>query len=300
VRRPVRAAGVVGPRDEWDLSFKVGGVIARVAVREGEAIRKGQFLALLDATEVEAGARQTKAGLVKAERDLERAKTLRASEAVPKLVGDDAETAVAVARAALDGALFNLRRTVLVAPDDGWVDARMAEPGEVVSAGRPVLHVSGRGRGFVLRAQVPERDVLDLSVGDAATVSIDARPGTEIPGRIVELGRSASRGTGTFQVVVGLEPPQHLGLLAGLTAKVAIERMVPAGATVPLAAVQEGDGELGAVFAVENDHARRVPVRIAFLQGALAVLETDLAGVERVITEGAARVADGDRVQLLP
>jgi RND family efflux transporter MFP subunit len=301
VARPVRAAGTLAAKDEWDLSFKVGGVVARMEVREGDPIRRGQLLALLDSTEVEAGVRQAREALAKAERDRDRVQVLRASEAIPKLAGDDAQTVVAVARATLDAAAFNLRNAALFAPDDGWVDKKLAEKGEVVGPGRPVLHVSGRGRGLVVRANLVDRDILGLSPGDAATVTVDALPGVEIPGRVTELARSASRGTGTFLVEIALDAARSpRELLAGLTAKVAIERTVEAGATVPLVAVQDGDGARGAVFVLEGERARRVPVRIAFLKGAMAVLESDLTGADHVVTEGATRLADGARVHLVP
>jgi RND family efflux transporter MFP subunit len=297
--RPVRAAGVVAARDEWDLAFKVGGVVARVHVREGDRIRKGQVLASLDATEIAAGVRQAREAATKAERDVARARTLRAADAIAVATAEDAETGAAVARAALASAEFNLRNAVLVAPDDGWVDRRAADPGEVVAPGQPVLHVAGGGRGFVVRANLPDRDVLGLRPGAPARVTLDARPETPLSARVTEIARSASRGTGTYEIELRLEPgPDAPPLLAGLTAKIALARTVDAGGAVPLAAVQEGDGASGAVYVVEGDRARRVPVRIAFLQEGRAVLAGGLDGVGEVIAEGV-RVADGSRVRVV-
>jgi RND family efflux transporter MFP subunit len=301
VDRPVRAAGVVAARDERDLAFKAGGVVARVAVREGERVRRGQVLAALDATQVAAGARQAREALAKAERDLDRARALRAADVVPPAALEDAETGTRVARAAADAADFEVRTATLVAPDDGWVDRRLVEPGEIVSPGRPIVRVSGRSGGFVVRASLADRDALGLAPGVAATVTLDARPGEPIPGRVSEIARSAARGTGTYAVEIRLDPARAPGdLLSGLTAKVEIERTVPADATVPLAAVQEADGGSGAVFVVEGDRARRVPVRIAFLQGDRAVLSRGPDGRGPVVTEGASRLTDGARVRLVP
>jgi RND family efflux transporter MFP subunit len=302
VERPLRAAGMVSAKDEWDLSFQVGGRLAEVAVHDGEPVRRGQVLARLDATELAAGVAQARAALAKAERDRERARALRASEAIARAEADDAETAAEVARARLDAAAFTLRSATLLARDDGWVDRRLAEPGEVVAPGRPVLHVSGRSRGFVVRASLPERDVLGLAPGDAATVRLDAAPGeAAIPGRVSEIARSASRGTGTYPVEIRLDPSRApRTLLAGLTAKVEITRTVQVAAAVPLAAVLEGDGDRGVVFLADGDRARRVPVRIAFLQGERAVLAAGLDRSARVITEGAARLADGARIRAVP
>ena len=150
-------------------------------------------------------------------------------------------------------------------------------------------------------ASLPERDVLGLAPGDAATVKLDAAPGEAIPGRVSEMARSAARGTGTYPVEIRLDPSRApRTLLAGLTAKVEITRTVEAAAAVPLAAVLEADGDRGVVFLAEGDRARRVPVRIAFLQGERAVLAAGLDGAARVITEGAARLADGARIRAVP
>lgn len=301
VERPVRAAGVVAARDERDLAFKVGGVVARVEVREGERVRRGQVLAALDATQVAAGARQAREALAKAERDLDRARTLRAADAVSPAALEDAETGARVARAAADAAEFEVRTATLVSPDDGWVDRRLVEPGEIVAPGRPILRVSGRSGGFVVRASLPDRDVLGLAAGDAATVTLDARPGEPIPGRVSDVARSATRGTGTYGVEIRLDAARTpADLLSGLTAKVEIARTVAVDAAVPLAALRDADGATGSVFVVDGERARRVPVRIAFLYGDLAVLSRGPAGHDAVVTEGAARLADGARVRLVP
>lgn len=298
IPHPIRAAGAVATKDGWDLAFKVGGLLARVEVREGERVARGQVLARLDPTELSAGVRQAREGLEKARRDAERVATLVAGDAAPRIAAEDTRTARAIAEAQLAAAEFNLRHATLVAPDDGWVDLRLVEPGEVVAPGRPVLRVSGVGGGFVVRAALADRDVLDLRVGTPATVTLDAAPGRPLAGRVTEIARSAARGTGTYQVEVALDAPRGVALLSGLTAKVEIARNVAAQGAVPLAAVVDGDGEDGSVFVVEQGVARRVPVRIALLSGDRAVLAEGIAGVREVVTDGAPRLTDGAIVQV--
>jgi RND family efflux transporter MFP subunit len=299
VERPVRAAGLVATKDQWDLAFKVGGVLARVEVHEGQRVAKGQVLAGLDPTELAAGVRQAREGLGKARRDAARLAHLVASETAPRIAAEDTRTAEAVAEAQLAAAEFNLRHATLVAPDDGWIDHRLAEPGEVVAPGRPIVHLSGRGRGFVVRAALADRDVLGLAPETRAAVTLDAAPGRALSGRVTEVARAAGRGTGTFLVEIALDPAPGISLHSGLTAKVEIARAVPAAGAVPLGAVVDGDGEQGAVFTVTDGVARRVPVRIAFLQGDRAVLAGGLEGIGRVVSDGAPRLADGTRVKVV-
>ncbi len=298
--RPVHAAGKVAAKDERELSFKVGGIVARVEARQGVEVRRGQVLAALDTTELEASVRQAREAAVKARRDRDRARRLREGGSIALAQAEDAETSANVAEAALRAAEFNLRNGVLVAPDDGWVDRRMVEPGETVSPGRPVLRVSGRSRGFVVRASLPERDVLGLSVGDRAVARLDARPEEALPCRLAEIARSPDLGTGTYQIELRVDPARAAGLLSGLGAKLEIPRSVEAAGAVPLASLQEGDGERGAVYVVDGGRARRVPVRVAFLEGERAVLSSGVEGVERVVSDGAAHIADGAAVRVVP
>jgi RND family efflux transporter MFP subunit len=299
VDRPIRAAGLLAARSEWDLAFKVGGVLARVHVREGERVRAGQLLAELDPTELVAGVAQAREVSTKARRDAARVEQLAATEVAPRVAADDARTGVAVAEATLAAAEFNLRHARIVAPDDGWIDRRAAEPGEVVGPGRPVFHLSG-GRGQVVRADLAERDAVGLAAGAPAVVVLDSRPGVELPGRVTEIAHAASRGTGTWQVEITVDGAAGAPLLAGLTAKVRIPRAVPAAGSVPLAAVVGGDGAIGAVFAVDAGRARRVPVAIAFLDGERAVLSRGVERLAAVVTDGADRLTDGAAVRVTP
>ena len=301
VTRTVRAAGSVAARDTWLLAFATAGLVGEVRVREGQAVRKGDLLASLDPTPLAAQARQAHEALAKAARDRDRARDLAAQEVAPATAAQDAQTGFEVAAAAARAADFALARARLVARDDGWVDRRLAEPGEVVGAGQPVLAVSGRGGGFVVRAGLAERDVLGLTVGTPATVILDARPGESLPATVSEVARSPSPSTGTYEIEVRLDPASApRDLLAGLTAKVELTRAAPSAGAVPLAALLDGDGAQGAVFTLDGNRARRVPVRIAFLQGDVAVLASGLEDVERVVLDGASRLTDGATVHVAP
>jgi hypothetical protein len=116
---------------------------------------------------------------------------------------------------------------------------------------------------------------------------------------VKEVARTAAHGTGTFDVEVRLDPRRApADLRSGLTARVTIPRLAPVAGAVPLAAVQDADGDRGVVYAVEGGRARRVPVRIAFLQGDRAALSDGLDGLDAVVVEGAHRLADGAAVAL--
>jgi multidrug efflux system membrane fusion protein len=301
VARSVRGTGVVRFKSEVDLAFKVGGVVTQVLVDEGARVKQGQLLARLDPTEVGAALRSTEEAVAKAERDLARVERLHAAGALPVVQRDDAETALRLARAAHDAAAFNAQRSAVIAPEDGRIERRRIDVGEVVAPGAPVFHLSGRSRGAVVRLALVDRDALAVREQDAAQVRLDARPeGPPLLGHVAQIATTATPGAGTFDVEIKLDAPPD-GLLSGLTAKVELTRPCPGLVALPTAALVDGRGDRASVFVVEGGKARRVGVRVAFFQGVSALVEGGpLDGAAHVVETGAAQLEDGVAVRIVP
>lgn len=300
IAHPVRGTGTVRLKSEADLSFKVGGVISAMLVEEGANVKKGQILARLDPTEVESSLRQAKEGAVKADRDLDRVKRLYDTGALPVAAFDDAKTSSEMAHASVTSASFNASRSAIVAPDDGRIDRRLAESGEIAAPGRPIFHLSGRSRGAVVRIGLTDRDVLRVKEGDAATVTLDARPDPVLSGTISQIATVAAPGSGTFDVEIRLEGAPA-DLLSGLTAKVSIAHDEPAAAIVPVGALIDGRGSDAAVLVVEGNRLKKVPVKVAFLSGDRAALSAfPLPPHTSVVEAGIGQVAADSIVRVLP
>ena len=296
VSQPIRGTGTVSARTQLDLGFLVGGKVAWVGPHVGARVHKGDVIARLDATTYDADEARANLALEKANRDFGRANTLHSVGGLPARDVEDATTARDVATETLRSAKFARAHAVLIAPDDGTVDVRLVEPGAVVASGQPLFRLSSQTRGAVVRVSVTDHDVVNLNIGSHATVTLDA-DGTKYDGAISEIATTASPGSGTFIVEVKLSNVER-ALPSGLTAKVAIDRMVSAGARVPLEAVVDGNGRDAAVWTVERGVTKRIAVHIAFLAGAEALLVEQLPGVDAVITDGALSVGEGVSVEV--
>lgn len=298
---PVRATGLVAGKSEVRLSFKVAGVVDRVLVDEGARARKGEILATLRQDDAASQALQASRSAEKAERDLDRAQRLHA-EGVGSLERlQDAKTALDVARAALTMARFNQEHASILAPDDGVVLARLAEPSEMVQAGTPVLQFKSADPGWIVRVGLADRDVVRVRLGDRAAVRTSAVPDRELVGTVSQIAAAASPATGTFDVEIALPDPTA-PLLSGMHARVEIEPSVRETVYfVPIDAFLEGDGDAGAVYVIDETSTavRRVPVRVAFLRGGEIALREGVDDVARVVTDGAAYLRDGARVRVL-
>ena len=301
--RPIVATGTVAPVDEIALGFRIGGVIARIAVDAGDSVRVGRTLASLDLREINAALAKARSGAAKAERDLARARRLYADSVVTLAQLQDAETAAEVARADLEAAAFNRRYAVIVAPATGVVLRRAAEPAENIAPGATVLVVGsgGAGRGKVLEVGLADRDAVAVRKGDPALARFDALPGRDFAGRITRIGAAADPVTGTYEVEIALDDAGPLA--AGLVGRIEIHPARRAPATlVPIEAVLEADGAEATVFALSADGARaeRRRVTIAFMAGSRVAVTGGLEGASRVLTDGAAYLDDGAAVRVAP
>lgn len=294
--------GLIASEREMRLSFKTGGIIRRVAVREGDVVRKGQLLAELELAEVGAQAEQADQAAAKAERDLERGERLHADQVISLETLQNLQTQAAVARAGRKAARFNLGYSSIVAPRDGRVLRRLAEEREFIPPGQPVVVLGSAARGHVVRTGLADREIVRVALGDIAEVRLDAYPDRVFAATVSEVAAAADPRNGLFPVEVRIAPEAGVVLATGLVAKVDI---VPAASRrstlthIPIAALIEGRGDQASVFVLDGAVARKRAVTVAFFNDERVALTTGLKPDERVITEGALYLQDGDRVRIV-
>jgi RND family efflux transporter MFP subunit len=305
VANQVRAVGVLAPRDEIRLAFKVGGVVDAVAVDAGDSVRKGQLLAVLKRQEIDAAVAQAAEGAEKARRDLDRARRLRADEVATEEQVQDLTTAYKVAQSSLETARFNARFARIESPADGLVLQRLVEKDELVQGGQPVLVVGSTSSGWVVRTSLADRDIVRVRNGDVAEVRFDAFPGQAFAGKVTRVAAAADPATGTFEVEIEVQP-DGVRFVRGLVAKVSLGLEQQAGAAaqstmIPLTALVEADGASGTVYVLDasGNAARRRHVSVGEIVGDRVVVHAGLEPGQRVITEGAAWLSDGHAVRVV-
>lgn len=299
VNRNIERPGVLLRKSSAELSFKIGGLVQSVLVDTGSRVRRGQVLATLNATEASALEQQARHLAEKATRDLTRMRELNEAGSAPRIELQNATTQSALADAVLSNANYQSYHTKLYAPDDGVIDLRTIEVGEMVAPSRVAFRMSGEGRGAVIRVAVTDRDLLAMNVGDPASVTLDALPEKTLRGTISTLATVASPGTGMFDVEVLLDKAGIQRLPSGLTARVSFAMTMHPVATVPVTALVDGSGSEAAVFVVANGHAQRIPVLVSFLYGDRAALARGLEDAESVVGVGSAQLTDGATVRIV-
>jgi HlyD family secretion protein len=222
----VTASGKIEPKTSVDISADITGRIVRIAVREGDLVKKGQFLIQIDPAQYQAAVSraegvvastqatmlQTRANRDQAERAWRRAREL--SQAGANLIApaavEDYKTALDVAqatyeatgaqlsqsRASLQEARDNLAKTRLISPIAGRVTRLAVEEGEVAVPGTfsketGLLMTVADLSVILAKVQVDETDVVRLTPDDSVEVTIDAYQDTTFVGRVTRVSHSA-------------------------------------------------------------------------------------------------------------
>lgn len=297
---PVHSAGIVIPGDEIKLSFKTGGIIADIAVREGDLVKKGNYLASLNLSEIKANVGMAENAYEKALRDWTRTRNLFNDTVASLEQFQNATTALEIAKSNLDVARFNLDHSVIRAPADGIILKQLAKSGEMIAAGYPVFLFGELGNNrWRIRTSLSDRDIVRINIGDTAHVTLDAYPGVNFYCEVVQISAITDPGSGTCEVELSLDPKDYR-LAAGFIAGVEIfPSNREAGYRIPLSAIIELDGIGGFIYAVnDSDYVMKTGVEIISVSGSYVFVRNIPEGVSRIVSEGAAYLRDGEKVKV--
>lgn len=298
----INVAGRFTTENETPLSFKTGGVIARILVEEGEAVKKGQVLATLNMTEADAFLQQAQLGYEKAKRDAERVQRLYNDSVATLEQNQNAETALGIAREQLEAVRFNSAYATIKAPDNGYVLQKMAAEGQVVAPGTPVLLTDGAGKGnWLLKAGISDREWSLVKAGDPALITIDAGNQNQFRGAVARKSEGADPLTGLFTVYIKINSDPAIRPGAGQFGKAVIStRSEQHLWKIPYEALLEGDGDEGYVFIARNDKtAQRCKIRINCVENNVVLAEGGLEEGDRLIVTGSAYLRDSSAIRII-
>ncbi|MFQ3664412.1 MAG: efflux RND transporter periplasmic adaptor subunit [Sphingomonadaceae bacterium] len=316
-------SGEVRAAVDSELSFRVGGQIVDRPVRRGQAVRRGQTLLRLDAEDLALGAAEAAARLRAAEQSVAAARAAATRAAADDarlgpLVGAGgisrqahdaaraaadqaaaalaaAEAQAAAARAAAAQARNQQRHATLVADADGVVADLLAEPGQVVQPGQPVVRLARSGRRDAVVA-VPEALRATLPREAEAHVLGDSR---RFAASLRELAAAADPRTRSFEARYALTGAEDVPTGATVILKLngAGDRTAPPRMSVPLGAIIDRGAGPG-VWVVGPDQTVVLrPVRLAGLGDEEAIITAGLRPGERIVALGAHRLAAGQRIR---
>ncbi|MDP3541020.1 MAG: efflux RND transporter periplasmic adaptor subunit [Elusimicrobiota bacterium] len=203
----VEAKVVVG------VSSKITGRIVELYADQGDEVKRGRLLALLENQDLAGQLRKAQATLELASRNARRYRNLADKNLVSPLEAEQYETAARVAEAEEAAARARLDDTRIAAPGDGLIISRHLEKGAIVTPGQAIFSLVDP-RTVWVKAHVDESQLRGVAARRKALIGLRSAPGVEFPGEVVRVGHESDRVTEELVVDVAFTPPLkdfHLG-----------------------------------------------------------------------------------------
>jgi RND family efflux transporter MFP subunit len=320
----VNVSGVIRPTIEVDIAAQLTAPISAITKREGDHVRRGEVLVRLHAPALQAGVAQANAALTSAQQQRTAAETqsklaadnlaryqqlrahhsvtpheldqIQAQSATAQAEQQTAAAQVAVAEAALAVQQANAADTVLVAPFDGVVTRRFADPGALAVPGSPILHMQLRDRAEV-QFSLPEASLSSLRPGSSIEVFVgDNERSVKAP--VTNISPSGDVASHSFLVKAALPADKQWN--TGTVVNVSLPSAQPGlNLWVPSTALIE-QGGLDGVLVLRSDN--RAEVRYVALGRKTAddvQVLTGLQAGDRILTHGDLALA-GRTIEVRP
>lgn len=295
--RPIITSGLLGSSTEMRLSFKIGGIVDYLAMKEGDRVEKGQILASLKLDEIQAQVNQAQSGYEKAQRDFKRVGNLYADSVVTLEQYQDAKTGVEVAKSQLEIAQFNFQYATIKAPVNGKILKQLVEENELIGPGYPVYLFGTSEEDWIVKVGVTDQDVIKLTLGDSAIIWFDAYKDEPFTGVVQEIAGAPDPMTGTYEVELKLES-DHRKLYHGFMAETKIFPSKKQTFTlIPMVSLVEADRDQGFVYLMGPDSTcRKIMVTIEDLTDQGVLIRSGLEKGQVIVADGASYIKEGDRV----
>lgn len=309
-RPSMEAIGTMAPLEEVVASAELDGIVNRVNVDEGAAVRKGMILAelsdrdyLLDTRRAEAALAQAEATLANTALEFERKDSLYKEELVTRQQYDDVATRLALAKAEVERARATRSlakekqaKTVIHSPIDGVVRERKIQQGNFVRAGNPLFTLI-RVDPLKLIFSVPEKEMERLKTGQQVAFQVESLPGREFAGRITLIHPVLEERTRTLKVEAQAPNGEKL-LKPGLFARVILYTDSPRELlAIPVIAIIS-ENEKHRVFVVEGNQVKAREVKLGPKIGELTGILSGLTGAESVVVAGHQNLMEGVKVNV--
>lgn len=300
----ISTSGQFTTDDETLLSFKTGGIINRIYVKEGDAVRAGQILATLNMTEINAQVEVARTAFEKASRDYQRVTNLYKDSVATLEQSQNAKTAMDIARQQLTAAEFNRNYSQIKATQNGYILRKLANEGQVAGPGMPIFQVNGAKSGtWTLKAGVSDKEWGAIKVGDKATITVAALNNQQYDGIVCRRSESADPLTGSFNVEIkfaGQKPEIAAGMFGKAVVHTTNNKQTIATWAIPYDALLDGDGNSGYVFVTKDGHkAQKIKVTVASIEKDKVIISDGLQDAGALIISGSAYLTDSSKINVL-
>ncbi len=298
--------GKVKASQEADVAFRISGPIARILVKEGQKVRKGQVLAQLDDRDYQLQLSATTAEYKRIKSEVDRVVKLHEENSISENEYDKAVFGLKQITAKYEAHKNALNDVLLKAPFDGYIVGKaIFGAGEIVRAGMPVLRLSS-SKQSVVEINIPASEYLDRELFASYYCTLSVFPNEVFPLELISIEQTANLNQ-LYKVSLGLvgKGSQGHSPSAGMTTMVYIKKTntQTQSILIPNTAVFEDEGR-SAVWLVKGEedkqHVEVQHIRILEIYSDGLVRCSGLSAGNRIVSAGVTKLKNGEAVQLLP
>ncbi|GAB2883728.1 efflux RND transporter periplasmic adaptor subunit [Microbulbifer echini] len=293
-------AGRVKAVQSVDLSFQVGGKLAKLNIREGEIIPKDTLIAELDDRDYRRRVKETRVNVELLEKTLRRQRSLAGSKVISQQQLDETESNFDLAKVTLERAEQDLAYTQLRVPFDALATRQLVENYTNVQPGQAIVRLQNISE-VRIQISVPEKMLATVNEEQISSVvaEFEFLPGKQFALKYREHQAEADNVTQTYAVELGMPRPQNVQILPGMTARVTVK--MKEGSEdfwIPLAAVQSSSEGKPYVWKINEDQSvSRVQVALGRTNGEAIQITEGLSSAMKLVAAGGQHLYDGAKVR---
>lgn len=286
--------GTVEPKKSRTLSCKSGGQLTELRVKQGDFVKTGDVIAVIESQYVRSTWEMAHASLSQAEDGYERARKVHDSGSISEVQWVEIQTKLAQAKAAAASADKALEDCTIKAPFDGYVSELNLNEGVEVSAFEPIAQVLDISE-LEIHFSIPENEYSRVTVGKPLEIDVPAIDAEDIAAKVSSKGFVAASLSHSYDcTAVTLSKVE--GLMPGMVCKIRMEGKQRNGAVVPAAVVQTGS-EGRYVWTVVDGKVEKRGVKLGGFVGDGVLVTEGLNEGDKVICEGYHKVSTGMSVK---
>lgn len=282
-----------------EVKSEIEGMVISLPFQEGQRVQKGDLLAQLDDSELDASLKEAEANFKLTEITYERNKQLFADKLISQQEYDQSQAAFNASRATVERRRSELRHTRIYAPFEGIVGGRQVSPGQVINKNTTITWVVDLDR---LKAEfsVPERFLGQIRTGQNLEIAVAAFATEKFPGEVYFIAPQIDPSLRTALVrayIKNVDLKLKPGMFANLDLALRVKEdavVIPEPALMPL-------GDRVTVLVVGKDETAQLrPVKVGMRTAGKAEIVSGLNSGELVIVEGTQKARPGGKVRLAP
>ena len=291
--------GAVEESSAISLGFSGMGTVERVLVSEGERVRKGQLLAVLNGSTAQNAYDVAKSTLHQAQDAYDRLKSLHDRGSITDIQFIEVETGLEKAKAMEAIALKSVEDCSLYAPMNGVVSKRSIEEGVSVMPGVLAFKIVSIDEVYI-NVPVPENEIGGIKTGQTALVTVPAIGQQVYKGAVDKKGVEGNPVSRTYAVKIKTGNPGS-ELMPGMVCKVYLQQAETEDnkqIIIPNRSVQIAPDNQKYVWLADGNTAKRRFITVGSLSDYGIIVESGLAAGDKLIVEGFTKISEGMKIQI--